>query len=233
MGLRQKEPVSGVSKEVPNKRRASKQEQAPREEALLKAPIARSLRKSRPERQDRGPAIESVDESVISTVVSSVGALRKLDGSVTFGAVEGVLEPWAGRVSQAGWERVLEVLEGEGDWLGVMAVFGWMVGHHAGFDPEIERALSTSDGEPETGSGVVPGEGAALELISNSDFGSALEGTDSKVERLLLVSGRDWGREEGSGKSQPGAAGASESVPDRAFGSALEGIDSGLGFGEG
>jgi pentatricopeptide repeat protein len=233
MGPRQKEPVSGVFKEVPNRRRASKQEAAPREEALLKAPIARSLRKSRPERQDRGLATEPVDESVISAVVSSIGALRKVDGGVTFGAVEGVLEPWAGRVSQAGWERVLEVLEGEGDWLGVMAVFGWMVGRHAGFDPEIEGALSTSDGKPETGRGVEPGEGAAVESISNSGFGSPLEGTNSKGERLLLDSGRGLGGEEGISNFEPGEAGASDSVSDRAFGSAPEGIHAGLGFGEG
>jgi pentatricopeptide repeat protein len=231
MGLRQKEPVSGFPKEVPNKRRASIQEAVPWEEALLKARTARSLRKSRPERQDRGPAIEPVDESVVSAVVSSIGALRKLDKGVTYGAVEGVLEPWSGRVSQAGWERALEVLEGEGDWLGVMAVFGWMVGRHAGFDPEIERALSTSDGKPESGSGAEPGEGAALKSISISGFGSPLEGTNSKVERLLLVSGRGLGGEEGNSNLEPGETGAS--VSDRAFGSALKGIDSGLGFGEG
>lgn len=163
-------------------------------EALSEANTARSSSHSLLDTEKTGPfETEPVDESAVSIVVSAVTSLLDAEDGISFRMLERHLEPWVGRVSQPGWEQVMETFESDGDWGAVLAVLGWMVGRHAGTEPEIERALLNS-GSP--WGGVLTGaflggnpEGPASEML----FGRSQEG---------FVSGFGFG--EGMGRPAGG-----------------------------
>ncbi|GAQ91433.1 putative Pentatricopeptide repeat domain containing protein [Klebsormidium nitens] len=149
-------------------------------EALSEPKAARSSSYSPPETPRTGPSeVEPVDESLVSAVVSAVTSLLDAEEGVSYQKLERVLEPWAGQVSQPGWERVMEELEGEGDWGAVLAVLAWMVGRHAGTEPEIERAFSNSYPGSEgalTGAFLWADLEGASESVSDRGCGNGQEG---------------------------------------------------------